>query len=156
MTVTISFFIYAENAVMQAVPNAAQQLEPKIQVFAPNFVFRPSFVPCLFSYAVSVGLHDFDVRIQHELRMTLHDNNEGPALADTGTMPLAPFPDEMITNLPENLRGITFTCDFRNVPFRHNGIYYTRVLFDGVVIGSYPIHIWGNESFEHNSSGIVQ
>jgi hypothetical protein len=148
MAVNIPFFIYAEHAVMQQLQTGDATVENKMQVLAPSFVFRPAFVPCLFSFSVAVGLKGFDVMSQHKLQMKIYFNNEDPTIADTGIMPLPPFPEEAITNLSSELKGITFTCDFRNVPFRQNGVYFTRVFFDEEVIGEYPIHIWGRENNE--------
>lgn len=148
----IDFFIYAESAANVNVPTIDNPNpgEQKLQITTPTALFRPLFVPCLFSYSVAVSITHFDVLSHHTVRMTVHYYDEAEVLADTGILPIAPFNEQLFTNLPADLRGITFSLDFRNIPLRQNGKYKTIFYWNGENIGEYPFHVWGKEGLERD------
>ncbi|MFC5407379.1 DUF6941 family protein [Cohnella soli] len=144
MPATVAFFVYSESASMTQTTNANQEVDTRLNVVGPAHVLQPTFTPSLFSFAITASVFNFDFKSDHEIRLTFHFDPNEPSIADTGVLPLQAFP-EIPTTLPPELRGATFSIDFRNVPLRSNGIYHTKFLFDGVLIGTYPIHVWGKE-----------
>lgn len=134
----VSTFMYSESIQNENGPNQ------KPVIVGPQIVFRPLFVPCLFSFAVTFGLLDLDVTKPQKFRYVFRSPNpHEESLVDTGYIEI---PSNMAdSELPEDMRGIIMNMDFRNVPFRQNGEYYSDIYVNGTLLGTFPIKVRGRE-----------
>ncbi|MCT2535690.1 hypothetical protein NC661_06545 [Aquibacillus koreensis] len=130
----ITTFIYSEET--KNTPNN------KLNVINPLNVFRPAFVPGMFSFSVTFGVIGIDVTEKgHTVRIKFSssDKRDEPII-DTEDLSLENIPSETAT-LPPNLRGIMGSLDFRNVVMRAEGEYFTEIFVDGDKLGEYPIYV---------------
>lgn len=130
----VSTFVYLEET----------QLDPKgnkLIAFNPMHIFTPAYVPGQFSFAVVLGILDFDTKIEHEIKLLFLDP-QGNAIIDTNTIRLPSNMDNP-NNLPKDMCGIMMNLDFRNVVFSMEGTYKTIIMFDGNNLGEFPIKVKG-------------
>ncbi|MDQ0162012.1 DUF6941 family protein [Aeribacillus alveayuensis] len=135
----ISTFMYCDRA----------ELNPQGQMHITNplLVMNPVFVPGMYSFSVVFGVQGLDNESDHTLRVLFLSPNENePPLIDTNTisLPKGTAPKIMIS-LPPEQKGMMFNMDFRNVVFKTEGTYKTRVYFDGENLGDYPIYVKAGE-----------
>lgn len=136
----VSAFMYCEGTHLNNNPQGKQQMV----VSGPLNIFRPMFVPGLFSFSLVFGVNDYDTNRDHRFQLLfLSPEKDDEPVIDTGVMH---FPAEVDKNdLPEEMRGIMLSFDFRNVVFRREGIYKTVIIFDGERIGEFSIPVKGQE-----------
>ncbi|MFB9859611.1 DUF6941 family protein [Salinicoccus siamensis] len=135
----ITTFVYAEEI--------SNTRDNKLNIVNPLNVFRPAFVPGMFSFSVVIGIIGLDVtQGKHTLRIKFYgeDQKETP-LIDTGYVPLEDVPTGPLS-LPSELRGMMGSMDFRNVVMKSEGVYITEVFVDGDLLGEFPIHVLAGES----------
>jgi hypothetical protein len=132
-------FMYADNTTNERTANN----EGALIVHSPLIVFRPLFVPCLFSFSIVAGIQDFDANKGHNIKLEFWKNGGDAPLVRTEDFQLPPIEEK--SDLPSHLKGFVFNIDLRNVPFRENGEYFTEIFFDGESLGKYPINVWRKE-----------
>lgn len=137
----VSTFVYAEGLQMEHVPQAIGG--QRLHVISPMNYIVPQFVPCLFSFAVVFGIIDTDTTKSHVVRYKFFSPKH-EQIIDTNDVPLPPMLDN--ADLPVDMRGVMMNFDFRNVPFRYEGEYYSEVILDGTSLGKFPIKVKGKES----------
>ncbi|MEK4473370.1 hypothetical protein NSQ91_09135 [Paenibacillus sp. FSL R7-0048] len=139
----ISTFVYSDSVNNETAPNGNRL----VSIQNPMLVFRPVFIPSLFSFAVTVGIVGVGHSETHTIRFTFGKIGGEELLIDTGVMPL-PANLELDENgaLPVDHRGFLFNMDFRNVVFHSEGEYESNTYFDGVLLGTHPVYVKGAES----------
>jgi hypothetical protein len=139
----ISTFVYSDSVNTETAPNGNRL----VSLHNPMLVFRPVFIPSLFSFAVTIGIVGIGHADAHTIRFTFGKIGEGELLVDTGVMPLpANIEFEENGTLPAEYRGFLFNLDFRNVVFHTEGEYESSTYFDGVLLEKNPIYVKGVES----------
>lgn len=139
--VSVSTFMYCESA--QVRPSSQG---PKLVIEGPLHVFFPKFVPGQYSFSVVVGLLGITLE-RHSLRYHFQGPN-GDNVIDTNEVILDV--DTLNTNksLPEEVQGFIFNMDFRNVELLHSGQYVSKIIFDGKLIGEFPIIVRKAETID--------
>jgi hypothetical protein len=112
----------------------------------PQHVFRPEFIPSLFSFGIFFGIIDLDTQDDHTFRFTF-TNPQGNVLIDSDTIPM-PKVNHNSTNLPPQLRGILMNMEFRNVAFKEEGEYSSEIFVNEESLGRYPIYVHGKDEQE--------
>jgi len=116
----ISTFMYAESTGIEV--NGTNQ---KMQINGPMHLFQPLFVPSQFSFSVIMGILGMDTEQSNTIRFTFSSPKK-EIIIDTNSITLQPQPMEQ-GHLPPELRGMMMNLDFRNVPLREEGEYYSEV-----------------------------
>lgn len=133
----VSTFMYSEDSIAEPTPQG-----PRTNLVNPQLVFRPMFIPSLFSFAITFGVAGFDPSLEHKMRF-MFISPEGEALLDTEFD--LPKSDEK-PELPIEQRGIMMNMNLRNVPFKSEGIYDSEVFMNGGSLGKFPIYVKVKES----------
>lgn len=128
----ITAFVYCEN-----VQNENTQLGPKSNIISPMSVLRPMFIPGTFSFSIFISLLDVKIEESHIFRIVF--TNGIKDIVDTKNVNIPAHNIE--SDLPEFERGFMFSMDFRNVVFENEGSYTSKVYFDDMPIGEYPIYV---------------
>lgn len=147
--VRVVTFIYSDDVKFEnSVANPAEN-KPNTAIINPLLMIRPPFIPCLYSFSISLGIQGFDPTQSNTLRIVF-SKTDGEILVDSENVNLQI--DNAPSDLPTHLRGVMFNMDFRNVVMQHNGTYQTEVFFNGESLGIYPIEVWGknNEQYQNN------
>jgi hypothetical protein len=133
----ISTFMYCEEAIGNG---------QKMQISGPLQIITPLFVPGMFSFAVVFGILDVDLSTcSYSLQVKFLSPQKDEILIDSGVLQLDKQ-QQSENKLPPEMRGVMFNFDFRNVPFRQEGIYKTVILLNGEEIGEFPIQVKGGET----------
>lgn len=137
----ITTFMYSEGTVHEQIPNGQ-----RLHIVSPLITFRPIFVPGTFSFSVNVGILDIDIEKEHTLQIKFLSPLDSDApVVDSGVIPLPRNVDPTLYEIPPEMRGLMLNLGFQNVIFRTEGIYKTEVIFDGDILGEFPIHVKGKE-----------
>jgi hypothetical protein len=141
----ISTFMYCEETKQEAHPG----LPNRLNISNPLNVFRPAFVPGMFSFSIVFGLLGIDiVEKQHLLRIKfLNSNDLEKPIIDTGDIQMIAEknPNDTNASLPEEHRGMMANLDFRNAVLKSEGEYITEIYMDNELLGSFPIYVKGVE-----------
>lgn len=137
----ITMFVYCEDTKMEMTPSG-----PKGVIVAPLTTLMPQFMPGSLSFSVSVGIQGLSQHEEHKLTYTLSLKDEAVPIINSGdlTFKVQSTPDTQ--NVPEIYQGIIFNLEFKNVVFRTNGEYISRVYVGGSLMGEFPINVYGKES----------
>lgn len=127
----ITTFMYCEG--VERLPDDA-----KISIMNPLQVLTPLFIPSMYSFAITVGVIDFDTEVNNEIRITFGSTCDEHNLVDTGIIPIQAHSAE--GTLPKHLRGFIANMEFKNVVFKEEGEYDTTIYFNDEEIGKFPIY----------------
>lgn len=137
----LSTFVYCESSQQEVNPLG----QTRLTIINPIQIFRPMFIPSMFSFGIVFGIMELDVSKQHTFRYVFRGpKDEEPLIIDTSEISLPQQPIE--SDLPEDMRGIMMNLDFRNVAIRNEGIYNSEIFIDGISLGKTPIKVKGRES----------
>ncbi|MFF2016202.1 hypothetical protein [Paenibacillus sp. NPDC058177] len=137
----VSMFVYSESADPEVTPQGQ-----KLKIINPYATLNPIFVPGAFSFSISLGLQGVEHGIEHALVITFSLNEENsPNIIDTGELRFKTENDPANINIPVQYQGFALSIDCKNVVFRQNGEYVSKVYFNGDLIGQFPIYCHGRE-----------
>jgi hypothetical protein len=129
----ITTFLYASNVIQD---NNAKT--PIFNVITPLQVIVSAFIPTTYSFSVVFGIRDFDILMNHNIKLEFCSPEDNKVLIDL-IFDVPQFPE--ISNLPDDYKGFIATANFQNVLINQKGVYNTNIFFDGEILGSYEIYI---------------
>jgi len=138
----LSTFMYCEEVVKN------EQNNNQIMLRAPLTVFRPAFVPGMFSFSLVLGISGIDpTSKEYKLQLKFFNPTLSDPIVDTGVIPIVHDPNQPkpTNDLPEEFQGILVNLDFRNVVLKHEGEYFTEVILDGELLNRVPVYVKGAE-----------
>ena len=111
---------------------------------------RPQFVPGVFSFSIAVSVLALGIDSQDAtIRVAFFESGSDAPIVDSGEICI---PHEVLeardAEIPDEFQGLDLTMDMRNVLFKSEGEYLTKVYFDGDCIGEQPIYVKGAENHE--------
>ncbi|PHU34449.1 DUF6941 family protein [Pseudobutyrivibrio ruminis] len=127
----ISSFTYCENVQIDYSPEGPrQQLINTLQILAPVAI------PGNYSFTIVCSISDIGESKYNVLRVLFKDDRD-EIVNDTGDINFE-APEEQLKN---NLGGMQFNLDMRNIVLKREGIHSTIVLFNGEELGTYKIMV---------------
>lgn len=137
--VRISTFVYSDTAQQGMGPDGNHSLT----IQNPMQLFKPAFIPSLFSFSITLGIAGVDLLKQHQVRLTFSKLDGSEHLIETGEIVIPANEEGHKANegVPLEYRGYLFNLDFRNVAFRTEGEYVSTVYVDGVELGKHPVYV---------------
>lgn len=141
----VTYFIYCGNVDRKKIPEVGES----IILENPFSVLTPEFIPGLFSFSIAFSILGVDATRPDNLLQIIISDEEGNIIADTNTVRINELPPDE-SNTPTEYKGINFTMDFRNVPFQHNGLYTTKVIFNTSLIYENSIYVSGKKTVNYN------
>ncbi|MCO5387660.1 hypothetical protein [Desulfosporosinus sp.] len=134
----VTTFIYAQEHLNEMNPNG-----PRIHLINPLNVLTPPLIPCQFSFVIGVGIIDLDTSVEHCIKYKfIGPKPDSLVIVDSGDNIIIP-PQRNINNLPQELLGVFFDMNLRNTILGINGEYRSEVYLDGILLGEFPINVWG-------------
>ncbi|WP_028392712.1 hypothetical protein [Bacillus cihuensis] len=136
----VTTFAFSNDVKQQTMDGNVQS----IQVIDPQNVFRPTFIPGTFSFAVTFGVLGLDPDKKNVLRFEIKDPNE-VNVVETPHIDIPPninFDDSI---LPKESNGFIFNMDFRNIAFRLEGKYTAYIHVNHENIGGFPVLVYPQE-----------
>jgi len=131
----ISSFLYAESIVTSITPDGI-----KPTIVGPMQIINLAFIPSSYSFAIILGLQDFDRDKAHKLRIEFVSvNNE--TLYSASTESFAEPTNNNGNGLFNSFACTQLSIDLRNVVFLNEGTYTTKIWFDNELLGDYPIFV---------------
>lgn len=140
----LSMFFYAEDSQMVKqgiVPDGQMNPNAQLIVTQPMHTLIPQFTPCMYSFCVVFGVLDVDTSIQHKVQYIFRDP-DGLTVLDTGNQVFQPYAKE---EMPDHMMGFVSNLQFRNAPFKKDGIYESEVIVDGESLGKIELPVQGRE-----------
>ena len=113
-------------------------------IINPQNLFRPTFVPGTFSFAVTFGILGMDPDKEHTLQYIMTSPN-GEAIVQTQEVKIERNPSFDTSILPKEANGFIFNMDFRNLAFREKGKYIAHVIVNDHEVGSIPVMVYPQE-----------
>lgn len=108
------------------------------KVITPLNYIKPISLPSNYSFSLSFSLI-FTYPIKNEPRVTIKFSSPSDeVLYKTNNISIAP---QIPQCKPNNPLCIQFVLDIRNVVLNAEGIYYTQIIVDDVVIGDFKIAV---------------
>jgi hypothetical protein len=131
-------FMYCDRAE----PNHQGQL----QIINPLLVLNPIFIPGMYSFSIAFGVMGINNDEDHTFRIQFLSPNEDQPMIDSNTIsiPKGVVP-KVNLGLPQEFRSMMLNMDFRNVIFKTEGLYYTRVFIDNEHKDDFPIYVKAGE-----------
>ncbi len=130
--VYISSFTYCDSIQTEITPQG-----PRNQIVNPLQLLTPIAIPGNYSFAIACNIAGFDTMKENCVRIQFIAPN-GQVLNDTNDIKFQ-LPVEQIK--PDKLGVMQFNLDMRNLVIREVGLYSTKVLVNGELIGDYKIQV---------------
>ena len=117
----LSNFIYCINA--ERIKN--ENGEESINAFNVLSAMRPEFVPGMFSFSIVFFIQGLDIKKSNKVQVIFTKKDDDCRLVDSGVVEIPPMPKK--STLPQEYSGLNITMDCRNVSFKSEGIYVTKI-----------------------------
>lgn len=128
----ISSFIYCDGINMIMTPQGPkEQLGPQLQAITP-IAF-----PSNYTFSIVCSLDDLARDKTSTIKIQFVDP-DGEVLYDTKNIDVSP----VHTGTEKKVRGIQCNIEMRNLVFRREGIYATKIFVDDTEIGEYKIKVF--------------
>lgn len=138
----VSTFIYCEDVRHDQTPQGM-----KLNVQNPYATLLPAFVPGNFTFNICFGIEGMDLERDLKLRYTFGPSNEADnLLVDSNDISLKVERNPETLNIPDAYQGVVMTMEFKNIIFRKNGEYVSKIYLDDKLLGEFPIMVHGRES----------
>lgn len=128
----ISSFTYCDTIQTEMTPEGQQQ-----KIVNPLQALMPVAIPSNFSFAIACSVVGFDTNKENIIQILFLDPNNN-ALYDTGEVKFQVPPDQIKVS---GVTGMQFNIDIRNLIFREEGLYSTKVIFNHKDLGEYKIQV---------------
>lgn len=122
------------------IPSPSGEMIP--QLVAPQIAVRPQFIPGNYSFSISVGVRDVDLKRVNQIRFTI-TSPTGVILQDSGNSDFPPTGKPDI--IPLEFQGFTLSMDVRNIVIHEEGLYTFSLYINDIVIGTQEIPIFKRE-----------
>lgn len=137
----LSTFVMSDDSNQVPNPNGQGSM---LQVVNPQNIFRPMFVPGGHSFSVTFGFLEIDPKQKHNINFFIVSSS-GETIVNIENIEVPPNAPRD-TSIPEEATGLMLNFDLRNVPFRIEGKYEARIIFDGQLLDSKPFYVFKQES----------
>ena len=137
---TVKNFIYCLNAERVAAIDGKGESVNAMGILS---ALTPEFVPGLFSFSIIFTVLDMDISGNNTIQIIFTKDGEEKPMIDSGIIGIPPLPDNDFGGLPNEYKGINMSMDFRNVVFEGEGVYLTKILVNGKLMGDNPIFVKG-------------
>ena len=134
MAKLVSFMM---SAISQNVPNATGGTVQ--QLTGPMIVLRPRHIPSEYSFAITIGINDFDLSKENILRIVLYSPSND-ILLDTGNSTLPASPTD--SNLPKEFQGAVLSMPIQNIEIATDGVYKLEVFMNNDSLGTQAIPVF--------------
>ena len=131
-------FIYCLNA--ERVP-AVNGKGDTINAMGVLSALTLEFMPGTFSFSIIFSVLDADASQRNEIQIIF--SKEDNVLIDSGVISIPPIESTDNYDLPKEYKGLNMSMDFRNVIFKEEGLYQTKVMFNGQEVGINEIYVKG-------------
>lgn len=128
----ISSFTYCDTIQTELTPEGQQQ-----KIVNPLQALMPVAIPGNFSFGIACSVAGFDTNKENIIEILFLDPNN-KALYDTGEVKFQLPPDQIKVS---GVAGMQFNIDIRNLIFREEGLYSTKVMFNHKELGEYKIQV---------------
>lgn len=137
---TLTNFIYCLNAERAITKNGKGENINAIGVLS---ALIPEFVPGTFSFSIIFSVLGVNVSKQNTIQILFYKEGEENVLVDSGLVNLPTMTETDTVGLPDEYVGLNMSMDFRNVIFESEGVYNTRIYFNGELLGTNPVYVKG-------------
>ena len=134
MAKLVSFIM---SAISQNIPNKTGGVVQ--QLTGPMIVLRPRYVPSEYSFAITLGISNFDLTRENTMRIVLRSPSDD-TLIDTGDSILPASPTDEI--LPKEFQGAVLSMPIQNIELKTEGIYQLEMFFNGESLGIQDIPVF--------------
>ena len=131
-------FIYCLNA--ERVP-AVNGKGDTINAMGVLSALTLEFMPGTFSFSIIFSVLDADASQRNEIQIIF--SKKDTVLIDSGVISIPPIESTDNYDLPKEYKGLNMSMDFRNVIFKEEGLYQTKVMFNGQEVGINEIYVKG-------------
>ncbi len=128
----ISSFTYCDTIQTEMTPQG-----PKYQIVNPLQVLAPVAIPGNYSFSIACNIAGFDIDKENCIKIIFCDPQE-QVLYDTGEVK---FQVENQEQGLDNIPGIQFNIEIRNLVFKETGIYTTKIYFNNKQLAEYKIQV---------------
>ena len=138
--VRLANFIYCINAERTATDDGNGG---NINAMGIMAAITPEFVPGTFSFSIIFSVLGVDTTENNTVQVIFKKDSEENSLVDTGIITVPPISDQNLTGIPDEYKGMNMSMDLRNVIFESEGVYTTKVIFNGIELENKPIYVKG-------------
>lgn len=131
-------FIYCLNA--ERVP-AVNGKGDTINAMGVLSALTLEFMPGTFSFSIIFSVLDADASQRNEIQIIF--SKKDTVLIDSGVISIPPIESTDNYDLPKEYKGLNMSMDFRNVIFKEEGLYQTKVVFNNQEVGINEIYVKG-------------
>ena len=140
MEAKVAYFMYCSSVERKVFPGG----NDIVCAVEPLSCLTPEYVPGVFSFSIVFSIIGIDVtKDSNTIRLAMYDANEN-IVFDSSIIQLPPFPSEE-DNIPKDFKGINMSMDLKNVNFVADGVYYSRIECNGVVLSEHSIYVGGKK-----------
>lgn len=130
-------FLYCDNVERTQIANGGEILN----AMGIMSVLIPEFIPGSFSFSIAFSVIGVDVTKENMVQVVFYEKSNNTILVDTGAITIPPTTRDSQVMIPEEYHGLNMSMDFRNVVFEKEGLYSTKIVFNGDVIGENSIFV---------------
>lgn len=131
-------FIYCLNA--ERVP-AVNGKGDTINAMGVLSALTLEFMPGTFSFSIIFSVLDADASQRNDIQIVF--SKKDTVLIDSGVISIPPIENTDNYDLPKEYKGLNMSMDFRNVIFKEEGLYQTKVVFNNHEVGINEIYVKG-------------
>lgn len=136
----LSSFIYCLNAERVRTVDGKGELINAMGVLS---AITPEFVPGTFSFSIIFSIINVDIKKNNSIQIIFLDNDNKEIInSNVISLPPAEVEDDAVS-IPDEYKGLNMSMDMRNVVLEKEGLYHTKIIFNGEPIGTNEIYVKG-------------
>lgn len=112
---------------------------PKIVIDGLLNALTPDFIPGNYSFSIVFSVLNLGKNEEHTVKLSFTDEEKEMLLETEETTLKGGLENK--NNIPDEFLGYNVCVDMRNVLFKHEGIYSTKVFVDGKEEGEYTTYV---------------
>jgi hypothetical protein len=144
MTTTpkVAFFVYSDAIQMQPTdpPMPGYNGGQRHVIVGAQMMFQPIFIPCQYSFAISVGLSGFEPAQSYRLRFQFRKQGLQTIISDSGDHEIDISDLAADAQDAEDIQ-LVVGAQLANVIIEDEGWYETELFINSDSVGVYPIKI---------------
>ena len=107
-------------------------------------VFKPSYIPGPFTFSIVFSLIGVEENNRNRIRIEFQqDFGAKEILFNSGEIVIPEFKKDNLNE--DKITGLNFRFEFKNVIFKENGLYVTKIYFNDELLGERLIPIEGGK-----------
>lgn len=135
--VRLTNFVYCADSRLSNEKNAVDALN-----ILP--VFKPSCFPGPYTFSIVFSLSGVDENNRSRIRIEFQqDFDTKEILFNSGEIIIPEFKKDNLTE--SKITGINFRFEFKNIVFKENGLYTTKIYFNDELLGERMIPVEGGK-----------